>query len=141
MSPSTTDFVLALFLVICTICLIFAGCLCCLEVGTFFFMLVVEQTAVNTVGKWFPRISWKRVIWVWMFSYTVALYIFRFTVTSAIMVFMNCCSIESLKFILESSGFMLYFTVRIYLGSIIMCHQNPLGDDFPFFISPFSSSY
>lgn len=76
-----------------------------------------------------------------MFSYTVALYIFRYTVASAVMVFMNCCFVESLKFILDSSGFVLYFTVHIYLGSRIMCHQNPFGDDFPFFIFPLSSSY
>lgn len=68
-----------------------------------------------------------------MFSYTVAVYIYRYTMASAIMVFINCCSIESLKFILDSSGFVLYFTVGKYFGSRTMCHQNPFGDDFPFY--------
>lgn len=55
-----------------------------------------------------------------MFSYTVAVYIYRYTMASAIMVFINCCSIESLKFILDSSGFVLYFTVGKYFGSRTM---------------------
>lgn len=100
-------------------------------------MLVVEQTAVNTVGKW--SLEFIKEDYLSLNVYTVAVYIYRYTVASAIMVFINCCSIESLKFILESSGFVLYFTVVKYFGSRTMCHQNPFGDDFPFYFIFYTS--
>ena len=54
---------------------------------------------------------------------------------SATLVFRNCCSVESLKFILGSSGFVLYFSMGRYLRSRIMCCQNLLEMTSFFYIS------
>lgn len=104
MFSNTTEVFLAQLFVICIVCLIFAGWFILPSSGYISSNFKCRTYSSEHSRQAIPYHFMKEDYIKCKCLVILLLYIFRYPVASATMVFMNCCSTESLKFILALAG-------------------------------------